>query len=110
MAWKIMCFQRNGILFINFSDLFYKNPELYVNQARVDDAIENIACSLGVTRRSLNVIAGSKGLVSGSLTLKLKSGSVIDCSLAGDQVFILLKVRGLLFLKYMILNPLRLSQ
>lgn len=66
--------------------MYYRNPELYSNQSRVNDAIENIACSFGVPRRCLNVIAGSKGLVSGQLLLKLKSGSIIDCSLAGDQV------------------------
>jgi meiotic recombination protein SPO11 len=68
--------------------LYYKNPALYLNQAKVDDAIENIACSFGVPRRCLNVIAGSKGLVFGQLFLKMRSGSVVSCTLSGDQVLL----------------------
>lgn len=81
-----MSLQRKGnIAHLIKRDLYYKNPELYINQKKVDDAIENIACSFGVPRRCLNVIAGSKGLVFGQLLLKMKSGSIIDCSLTGDQ-------------------------
>jgi DNA topoisomerase VI subunit A len=76
-------------------DLYYKNPNLYTNQTKVDDAIENIACSLGVPRRCLNVIAGSKGLVFGQLLLRMKSGSIINCNLSGDQVFSTIKNREL---------------
>lgn len=67
-------------------DIYYRNVELYKNQSKVDNVIEDIACSLGVPRRCLNVIAGSKGLVAGNLKITLKSGVVMDCSQSGDQV------------------------
>ena len=65
--------------------MFYKNVDLYKCQSKVDAIIEDIACTLGVSRRSLNIIAGSKGLFSGSLVLKMKDGSLLDGHQGSDQ-------------------------
>ncbi|KAI8926057.1 Spo11/DNA topoisomerase VI subunit A [Entophlyctis helioformis] len=42
--------------------------------------VDDLACSLAVPRSALHIVAASKGLVSGSLTLRLSNGSAIDCT------------------------------
>jgi meiotic recombination protein SPO11 len=61
-------------------DLFYQNVNLFKNQAVVDQGVEDIACSFGIKRDQLNVIASGKGLVRGKVQLELLNGTVLDCS------------------------------
>ncbi|KAI9016959.1 Spo11/DNA topoisomerase VI subunit A [Gaertneriomyces semiglobifer] len=66
-------------------DLYYRDVDLFRTQSVVDHAIEDLACTLGVSRHCLNIVASSKGLVSGSLKLHMNNGDVIDCSSGGEQ-------------------------
>jgi meiotic recombination protein SPO11 len=61
-------------------DLFYQNVNLYKSQAVVDQAVEDLACSFGLGRDQLNIVASGKGLVKGPVVLHLNDGSIIDCS------------------------------
>ncbi|KAJ3189292.1 endodeoxyribonuclease [Gaertneriomyces sp. JEL0708] len=66
-------------------DLYYRDVDLFRTQSVVDHAIEDLACTLGVSRHCLNIVASSKGLVSGKLKLFMNNGDVIDCSSGGEQ-------------------------
>ncbi|XP_065843002.1 meiotic recombination protein SPO11-like isoform X2 [Oscarella lobularis] len=61
-------------------DIFYEDVAFYRTQQCVDEAVDNIACMFRVTRRSLHVLAASKGLVYGELSYVDWDGSVVDCS------------------------------
>ncbi|ORX93595.1 DNA topoisomerase IV, alpha subunit, partial [Basidiobolus meristosporus CBS 931.73] len=50
-------------------DIFYRDVGLFETQNLVDELIEDIACTLLVPRSYLNVIASSKGLVSGNIRI-----------------------------------------
>ncbi|KAF8577304.1 DNA topoisomerase IV, alpha subunit, partial [Ramaria rubella] len=59
-------------------DIFYKDVPLFKSQSVVDDLVDDLAASLGVSRGDLNVRASPKGLFCGSgLTIHLRSGGVI---------------------------------
>ncbi|TVY82608.1 Meiotic recombination protein rec12 [Lachnellula suecica] len=61
-------------------DIYYRDPELFLKQAVVDQYVDDIAYTLGVERDALNVVAAAKGLVSGSFTIIRKDNSVVDYS------------------------------
>jgi meiotic recombination protein SPO11 len=63
-------------------DLFYTDVKLFTQQAETDVVLEDIACMLGCTRTSLNVVASEKGVVVGQLIFK-DDGDVIDCTKMG---------------------------
>ncbi|KAA8912426.1 Spo11/DNA topoisomerase VI subunit A [Sphaerosporella brunnea] len=60
-------------------DLFYRNPTLFRRQAVVDKAIDDLACTFGVRRGELHVVAAAKGLVVGGVTLVLTAGRRVEC-------------------------------
>jgi meiotic recombination protein SPO11 len=60
-------------------DLFYQNVNVFKSQSIVDQAVEDIACSFGIVRDQLNIIASGKGLIYGPITLHLKDGFIINC-------------------------------
>eukprot|EP01061_Rhynchopus_euleeides_P032750 TRINITY_DN5450_c0_g2_i1.p1 TRINITY_DN5450_c0_g2~~TRINITY_DN5450_c0_g2_i1.p1 ORF type:complete len:363 (+),score=116.40 TRINITY_DN5450_c0_g2_i1:112-1200(+) len=51
-------------------DIYYMDTVLFETQASVDKAIDDLACTLQVTRGTLNINATSKGLVAGQLTYR----------------------------------------
>jgi meiotic recombination protein SPO11 len=61
-------------------DLYYQNVNLFDSQGFLDQAIEDISCSLGVSRDELNIIASGKGLVIGPIRITLKSQQVLLCT------------------------------
>ncbi|RMZ54489.1 hypothetical protein APUTEX25_002065 [Auxenochlorella protothecoides] len=63
-------------------DLFYTDVKLFEDQGHSDAVLDDVACLLGCTRSSLNVIASEKGVVVGRLTFR-EDGDVIDCSRMG---------------------------
>ncbi len=63
-------------------DLFYTDVKLFGDQQFSDAVLEDVACMLGCTRTSLNVVASEKGVVVGRLTFK-DAGDLIDCSKMG---------------------------
>jgi meiotic recombination protein SPO11 len=62
-------------------DIYYRNPSFYRSQTTVDHAIDDIAFYLKVPRHQLNVIAASKGLVKGGITL-VTNGNRVRCGTA----------------------------
>ena len=61
-------------------DIYYQNVGLFVTQRRVDDLIDDIASSFGVSRSDLNIVGSTKGSIVGPITINLKNGTHIDCS------------------------------
>uniref|UniRef100_A0A3Q2CXA6 DNA topoisomerase (ATP-hydrolyzing) n=1 Tax=Cyprinodon variegatus TaxID=28743 RepID=A0A3Q2CXA6_CYPVA len=60
-------------------DIYYNNTQLFGSQRTVDSIIDDISCMLKVPRRSLHVLATSKGLISGDLCYLEEDGTKIDC-------------------------------
>ncbi|XP_063744752.1 meiotic recombination protein SPO11 isoform X2 [Eleginops maclovinus] len=61
-------------------DIYYNNTQLFGSQRNVDSIVDDISCMLKVPRRSLHVLATSKGLISGDLCYMEEDGTRIDCS------------------------------
>uniref|UniRef100_A0A3Q3ANT4 DNA topoisomerase (ATP-hydrolyzing) n=1 Tax=Kryptolebias marmoratus TaxID=37003 RepID=A0A3Q3ANT4_KRYMA len=60
-------------------DIYYNNTQLFVSQRSVDSIVDDISCMLKIPRRSLHVLATSKGLISGDLCYLEEDGTRIDC-------------------------------
>ncbi|KAE8293670.1 Meiotic recombination protein SPO11 [Larimichthys crocea] len=60
-------------------DIYYNNTQLFGSQNTVDHIVDDISCMLKVPRRSLHVLATSKGLISGDLCYMEEDGTRIDC-------------------------------
>jgi meiotic recombination protein SPO11 len=63
-------------------DLFYTDVKLFEDQSHSDAILDDLACMLGCTRSSLNVVASEKGVVVGRLTFR-EDGDAIDCRRMG---------------------------
>ncbi|XP_010253469.1 PREDICTED: DNA topoisomerase 6 subunit A [Nelumbo nucifera] len=63
-------------------DLFYTDVKLFQDQTQSDAVLDDVACMLGCTRSSLNVIAAEKGVVVGRLIFS-DNGDMIDCTKMG---------------------------
>uniref|UniRef100_A0A669C1C5 DNA topoisomerase (ATP-hydrolyzing) n=1 Tax=Oreochromis niloticus TaxID=8128 RepID=A0A669C1C5_ORENI len=61
-------------------DIYYNNTKLFGSQKAVDSIVDDISCMLKVPRRSLHVLATSKGLISGDLCYMEEDGTRIDCN------------------------------
>ncbi|KAJ3110832.1 endodeoxyribonuclease [Phlyctochytrium bullatum] len=55
-----------------------RNTELFGSQSAVDQAIEDLACCLRVSRHKLNVVAAAKGLLYGPARITLQDGTILD--------------------------------
>lgn len=60
-------------------DIYYNDTQLFGSQATVDHIVDDISCLLKVPRRSLHVLATSKGLITGDLCYLEEDGTRIDC-------------------------------
>ncbi|XP_072305056.1 meiotic recombination protein SPO11 isoform X2 [Eucyclogobius newberryi] len=60
-------------------DIYYNDTQLFRSQDRVDHIVDDISCWLKVPRRSLHVLATSKGLITGDLCYLEEDGSRVDC-------------------------------
>ncbi|XP_071332814.1 meiotic recombination protein SPO11 isoform X3 [Trachinotus anak] len=78
--------QRNS--YATKRDIYYNNTQLFGSQTAVDSIVDDISCMLKVPRRSLHVLATSKGLIAGDLRYMEEDGTRIDChsSSAGKGV------------------------
>ncbi|KAM5381133.1 hypothetical protein ACJZ2D_003049 [Fusarium nematophilum] len=66
---------------IIWTHIFYQHQDLFESQRQVDDLVDDIAFNLGVSRGDLNIVATSKGIIAGPLTIHLTDGSSPDpCS------------------------------
>eukprot|EP01028_Stygiella_incarcerata_P000728 TRINITY_DN11116_c1_g1_i2.p1 TRINITY_DN11116_c1_g1~~TRINITY_DN11116_c1_g1_i2.p1 ORF type:complete len:523 (+),score=167.96 TRINITY_DN11116_c1_g1_i2:104-1672(+) len=63
-------------------DLFYTDAKLFENQKNSDEILDDIACMIGCTRSSLNVVASEKGVVVGRIRFR-DAGDLIDCTKMG---------------------------
>jgi len=63
-------------------DLFYTDVKLFKQQNESDDVLDDVACMVGCTRSSLNVVASEKGVVVGRLIFD-DDGDEIDCTKMG---------------------------
>lgn len=63
-------------------DVFYTDVKLFKAQTESDDVLNDVACMIGTTRNSLNVVASDKGVVIGSVQFT-EAGSQIDCAQMG---------------------------
>ncbi|KAH7071481.1 Spo11/DNA topoisomerase VI subunit A [Paraphoma chrysanthemicola] len=59
-------------------DLYYRHPDLFVKQSVVDRYVDDLACTLGISRSQLNVTAAAKGLVAGGFVLTRRDGYRIE--------------------------------
>ncbi|KAJ0064541.1 hypothetical protein NL108_009509, partial [Boleophthalmus pectinirostris] len=69
-------------------DIYYNDTQLFGSQARVDYIVDDISCLLKVPRRSLHVLATSKGLITGDLCYLEEDRTRIDCRSAVSNIFI----------------------
>ncbi|KAF5675623.1 meiotic recombination-associated protein [Fusarium heterosporum] len=61
--------------------IFYQHQDLFDKQTQVDELVDDIAFNMGVSRGDLNLVAASKGVLAGPLTIRLNDGSTLDpCS------------------------------
>eukprot|EP00899_Mesostigma_viride_P010061 jgi/Mesvir1/19056/Mv12818-RA.1 len=74
-----LCIKR---IHVTKRDLFYTDVKLFVEQIQSDTVLEDVACMLGCTRTSLNVVASEKGVVVGRLSF-VEDGDDIDCTKMG---------------------------
>eukprot|EP00911_Craspedida_sp_UC1_P002671 UC1_evm5s1960 len=63
-------------------DLFYTDVKLFVDQKASDNVLDDLACLVGCTRTSLNIVASAKGIVVGCVRFK-EDGDEIDCTKMG---------------------------
>ncbi|KAF2023648.1 DNA topoisomerase IV, alpha subunit [Setomelanomma holmii] len=59
-------------------DLYYRHPDLFLKQSVVDRFVDDLACTLGISRSQLNVTAAAKGLVAGGFTIIRQDGYQTD--------------------------------
>ncbi|CEF88313.1 unnamed protein product [Fusarium graminearum] len=67
--------------------IFYQHQDLFEKQREVDDLVDDIAFTLGISRGDLNIVAASKGVLAGPLTIGLHDGSTLNPCL-GDLILI----------------------
>ncbi|XP_042347948.1 meiotic recombination protein SPO11 [Plectropomus leopardus] len=76
-------------------DIFYNNTQLFASQKAVDSIVDDISCMLKVPRRSLHVLATSKGLISGDLCYMEEDGTRIDCRSSSATVAVSSNIGGI---------------
>ncbi|RGP78036.1 hypothetical protein FLONG3_3871 [Fusarium longipes] len=67
--------------------IFYQHRDLFEKQREVDELVDDIAFTLGISRGDLNIVAASKGVLAGPLTIGLHDGSTLNPCLGELAVF-----------------------
>ncbi|KAM0753079.1 DNA topoisomerase IV, alpha subunit [Meredithblackwellia eburnea MCA 4105] len=67
-----------GNTFATKRDLYYRSVKTFGRQDRVDYIIEDLAATLQVRREDLNVLAASKGLFAGQISIITVSGKTLS--------------------------------
>ncbi|KAF4120740.1 meiotic recombination protein SPO11 [Geosmithia morbida] len=77
--------------------IFYQNQALFGKQSCVDILVECLALTLGTCREELNIVASSKGLFSGPITLRLRDSSFVNGSWAesGTVIPVSMSIRSI---------------
>ncbi|XP_054649113.1 meiotic recombination protein SPO11 isoform X3 [Dunckerocampus dactyliophorus] len=76
-------------------DIYYNHPQLFGSQRTVDRIVDDVSCMLKVPRRSLRVLATSKGLISGDLCYTEEDGTRIDCHSNSAAVAVSSNIAGI---------------
>ncbi|XP_077425901.1 meiotic recombination protein SPO11 isoform X2 [Vanacampus margaritifer] len=76
-------------------DIYYNYPQLFGSQKVVDKIVDDVSCMLKVPRRSLGVLATSKGLISGDLCYLEEDGTRIDCHSSTAAVAVSSNIAGI---------------
>ncbi|XP_068193580.1 meiotic recombination protein SPO11 [Antennarius striatus] len=76
-------------------DIYYNHTQLFGSQRTVDSIVDDISCMLKVPRRSLHVLATSKGLISGDLSYMEEDGTRIDCHSSSAAVAVSSNIEGI---------------
>ncbi|KAI0445091.1 Spo11/DNA topoisomerase VI subunit A [Xylaria telfairii] len=75
--------------------IYYQNPELFGAQQYVNELVDDIAFTFGVGRDALNIVAASKGLVAGGISVTINGRSIFNCSSDDGQGVLLPDVRAI---------------
>uniref|UniRef100_A0A3Q3NI46 DNA topoisomerase (ATP-hydrolyzing) n=1 Tax=Mastacembelus armatus TaxID=205130 RepID=A0A3Q3NI46_9TELE len=76
-------------------DIYYNDTQLFGSQTTVDRIVDDISCMLKIPRRSLHVLATSKGLISGDLCYLEEDGTRIDCHSSSNAVAVSSNIGGI---------------
>ncbi|CAJ1084865.1 meiotic recombination protein SPO11 [Xyrichtys novacula] len=76
-------------------DIYYNDTQLFGSQRTVDCIVDDISCLLKVPRRSLHVLATSKGLISGDLCYLEEDGTRVDCRSSSAAVAVSSNISGI---------------
>ncbi|KAM9856208.1 5-aminolevulinate synthase, non-specific, mitochondrial-like [Aulostomus maculatus] len=76
-------------------DIYYNHTQLFGSQRTVDSIVDDISCLLKVPRRTLRVLATSKGLILGDLCYMEEDGTRIDCRSSSAAVAVSLNIAGI---------------
>ncbi|XP_019746913.1 meiotic recombination protein SPO11 isoform X1 [Hippocampus comes] len=76
-------------------DIYYNHPQLFGSQKIVDRIVDDVSCMLKIPRRSLRVLATSKGLISGDLCYMEEDGTRINCHSNSAAVAVSSNIAGI---------------
>ncbi|XP_023661238.2 meiotic recombination protein SPO11 isoform X3 [Paramormyrops kingsleyae] len=76
-------------------DIYYNDTQLFGSQRTVDSVVDDISCMLKIPRRSLHVLATSKGLISGDLCYQEEDGTKMNCKSSLTAVSVSSNVYGI---------------
>nr|POE87436.1 isoform 2 of meiotic recombination protein spo11 [Quercus suber] len=79
---------RHAAIYSLCRDIYYRDPALFGSQAPVDQYVDDIVCTFGGSRSSMNVSAAAKGLVAGPVTFCRRDGSTSAISGDGEGILI----------------------
>ncbi|KAI1419714.1 Spo11/DNA topoisomerase VI subunit A [Xylaria sp. FL1777] len=84
--------------------IYYQNPELFGSQRYVDELVNDIAFTFGLGRDALNIVATSKGLVAGALSITINNGSTLYGNPDDGQGALLPDIRAILSVNLVAIN------
>ncbi|CAL8367594.1 unnamed protein product [Lota lota] len=76
-------------------DIYYNDTQLFGSQRTVDSVVDDISCMLKVPRRTLHVLATSKGFLCGDLSYLEEDGTRINCLSSSAAVPVSSNVAGI---------------
>lgn len=68
-------------------ELFYQNVSRLRNQVNLDVAVRDVCCLLESPPWNLGIVATSKGLIAGPLTIHARNGNVVDCMASNGKYY-----------------------
>ncbi|XP_077060841.1 meiotic recombination protein SPO11 isoform X2 [Siphateles boraxobius] len=76
-------------------DIYYNDMQLFGSQRTLDFIVDDVSCLLKVPRRSLHVLATSKGFISGDLCYLEEDGTKVDCNSSSAATPVSSNVNGI---------------